>query len=76
MKQYDDAERINLVLGPKSSRALDELQVATESNSKSETIRVALQLMAQLVRESRAGGRVVVERRDGDRIKVILPIPR
>ena len=74
MTRRRDVRRINLELGPKSCQALDRLQVALETNSQVETIRLALQTLLRLVDETQPGGRVFVERAGEDRREVILPI--
>jgi hypothetical protein len=65
--------RINLELGPNSYRALKALQASLESASQAETLRFALQTLAKLVEETRDGGRVVIERKNGDVVQVLLP---
>jgi hypothetical protein len=66
--------RINLDLGPNSYQALKRLQTSLEAASQAETLRLALQTLAKLVEEAKDGGRVIVERADGDRVVVILPL--
>jgi hypothetical protein len=66
--------RINLELGPNSYRALKGLQESLESASQAETLRLALQTLAKLVEETRDGGRVIIERKNGDVVHVLLPV--
>lgn len=74
MREHGATYRINLVLGPRSFEVLTRLQAATEASSKVETIRLALQTLAKLAEEAQEGSRVLIERRDGERIEVLLPI--
>lgn len=66
--------RINLDLGPKSYRALKDLQKSMEAASQAETLRVALQTLAKLADEAKQGGRLIVERKNGERVEISLPL--
>ena len=73
-KNENKSYRINLELGPKSFKALNNLQTATEARSKVETIRLALQITEKLVQETQAGGRVAIQRKDGQEMEIYLPL--
>ena len=60
--------RLNLELGPKSTKALDCLQVALEASSRAEVIRRALQTMLKIVEETQQGSKWVIERTNGERV--------
>lgn len=66
-------KRLNLDLGPKSSEALRKLQESLETASQAETIRLALQTLEKIVEEAEAGGRITIERPDGERVEVVVP---
>lgn len=66
--------RINLDLGPHSYHALKTVQASLESASQAETLRLALQTFAKLVEETERGGEVIIQRANGDRVSVLLPV--
>lgn len=67
-----DAHRLNLELGPKTAEALSYLQEAIDAPSQAETIRVALQTCTRLAREAARGGSILVKRKDGEVLKIML----
>lgn len=73
-QSYDKVRRINLELGPNSQRALDALQQTLEASSQAETIRLALQTTARMISETASGGRVLVERPNGERVEIVFPL--
>ena len=76
MRKHRKIHRLNLELGPKSYAALEALQAALETSSQAEAIRLALQTVSKLVEETKKGGRIIVERKAGDQIEIVLvPLP-
>lgn len=73
MRKHENVHRLNLELGPKSFQALTELQDVTETASKAETIRLALQVLLKLVQETQRGARITIQRKDGENLEVVLP---
>ena len=66
-------KRLTLDLGPKSAEALQNLQDSLETASQAETIRYALQTLENLVEEAEAGGKIIIQRPNGDTVEVIVP---
>lgn len=67
-------QRFDLLLGPNSARALQELQRTLEASSRADVVRLALQTLAKLVKESMRGARILIREADGSTIEVILPL--
>ena len=64
LRKNQNVRRLSLELGPKSYAALENLQVVLETSSQAETIRLALQLLSQVVAEAQDGAKLVIQRKD------------
>lgn len=73
MRKYKKVHRINLELGPNAFASLELLRESTESSSQVEAVRLALQTFHKLVDEAQAGGKIIVERKDGSKLEIIIP---
>jgi len=58
-------KRLNLELSEQTSQLLEKLVVATNSDSKAETIRRALALYDHITTETQAGAKLLVVDKDG-----------
>ena len=69
----DSVYRLHLELGPRAQEALKQLKKDMEARSHSEVIRTALQVIEKLVKEVQAGASVLIKRKDGDQVEILLP---
>lgn len=63
-----ESKRVNLELPETAHTRLQELKIKTEAASLAEVVKNALKLYAWAIEESQAGGRFLVEQKNG-RIK-------
>ncbi len=67
-----DGVRLNLELTPATKERLDRLQEATEARSMTEAISRALAVYETLVKEHAQGSDIVVRRKDGKELSLLL----
>jgi hypothetical protein len=67
-----DGVRLNLELTPATKERLDRLQEATEARSMVEAITRALAVYETLVKEYDRGSEIVVRRKDGKELTLLL----
>lgn len=67
-------KEVRFALGPETIRALDTIVRVLDGESRADGVRAAINITSRIVRESQAGGRIVLIR-DGVQRELLLAVP-
>lgn len=73
MSKQSDLQLVQMRVPKRTMETLDKLKESMHEENRSKIIRDSLELTNILVSAIKSGGRVVVEEKNGERFKVVIP---
>ena len=73
MTKHQELQLVQMKVSPKTLEILENLKQSMQEDNRSKIIRESLELTNTMINTIKSGGKVIIEEKNGERSRVILP---